>query len=223
MKITIMKQFLNYFIALISFAWSVSCKAQGGKNILTVKCSPPNDTTFVNLSDFSQDFVYDMKYATADNFLKSKVYDCAECYLRLKTVKGLIEANSKFLKLGYKIKLYDCYRPLDIQKKMWEIVSNPEYVANPAKGSIHNRGGAVDISLVTLKGIEVDMGTPFDFFGKEASHNYQKLSDTIKSNRQMLKNIMTESNFTSFDSEWWHYNLKTASTDKVSNFKWKCD
>ena len=122
-----------------------------------------NDTTFVNLKEFSTDFVYDMKYATEDNFLKAKVYDCAECYLRLKTVKALMKANSKFIKKGYKIKLYDCYRPLDIQKKMWSIVSDPLYVANPSKGSIHNRGGAVDISLVNSNGIELDMGTSFDF------------------------------------------------------------
>ena len=131
-----------------------------------------NDTSFVNLKEYSSDFVYDMKYATKDNFLKAKVYDCAECYLRLKTAKALILANSKFMKLGYRIKIYDCYRPLDIQKKMWTLVSNPIYVANPSKGSIHNRGGAVDITLVDSNGKELDMGTPFDFFGPEASHNY---------------------------------------------------
>ena len=109
-----------------------------------------SDTTFVNLRDYSNDFVYDMKYATEDNFLKTKVYDCAECMLRLKTVKALIAANRDFLRKGYRIKLYDCYRPLDIQKKMWEIVSNPIYVADPKKGSIHNRGGAVDLSLIHI-------------------------------------------------------------------------
>jgi D-alanyl-D-alanine dipeptidase len=99
-----------------------------------------NDTTFVNLKDYSLDFVYDMKYATTDNFLKAKVYDCEACFLRLKTVTALVEVNKKFMKKGFKIKIFDCYRPLDIQKKMWKIVSNPEYVANPAKGSVHNRG-----------------------------------------------------------------------------------
>lgn len=182
-----------------------------------------SDTTFVNLKDYSTDFIYDMKYATEDNFLKAKVYDCAECLLRLKTVEALIEANKSFIKKGYKIKLYDCYRPLSIQKKMWEIVSNPKYVADPKKGSIHNRGGAVDISLVDANGKEVDMGTSFDFFGIEASHNYTKLSKEIISNRKFLKNIMIKNGFNSFDSEWWHYNLKTGLKDKVSNQKWNCD
>ncbi|MND99217.1 D-alanyl-D-alanine dipeptidase [compost metagenome] len=182
-----------------------------------------SDTTFVNLRDYSNDFVYDMKYATEDNFLKTKVYDCAECMLRLKTVKALIAANKDFLRKGYRIKLYDCYRPLDIQKKMWEIVSNPIYVADPKKGSIHNRGGAVDISLVDITGKEVDMGTSFDFFGIMASHNFKQLSKEILSNRTYLKKTMIKNGFNSFDSEWWHYNLKAGLKDKVSNQKWKCN
>lgn len=182
-----------------------------------------SDTTFVKLRDYSNDFIYDMKYATEDNFLKAKVYDCAECMLRLKTVKALIAANNEFLKKGYRIKLYDCYRPLDIQKRMWEIVSNPEYVADPKKGSIHNRGGAVDISLVDITGKEVDMGTPFDFFGIQASHNFKQLSKAILSKRAYLKKVMINNGFNSFDSEWWHYNLKTGLKDKVANEKWKCE
>lgn len=211
-------------ISLILFlAVFVPCKSQNtvvksAKEITAVVA----DTTFVNLKDYSSDFVYDMKYATEDNFLKAKVYDCAECYLRLKTVKALILANQKFIKKGYRIKLFDCYRPLDIQKKMWQIVPNPEYVANPAKGSIHNRGGAVDITLVDSNGKELDMGTKFDFFGPEASHHYAGVSEEVKENRKLLKRIMLKKNFISFDSEWWHYNLKSALTDKVANEKWDC-
>jgi D-alanyl-D-alanine dipeptidase len=181
------------------------------------------DTTFVNLKDYSADFVYDMKYATEDNFLKAKVYDCAECFLRLKTVKALVKANTKFIKKGYRIQLFDCYRPLDIQKRMWQIVSNPDYVADPAKGSIHNRGGAVDITLVDTDGKQLDMGTSFDFFGPEAGHYFDNLPDEVKENRLILKRIMQKSGFVSFDSEWWHYNLKNAAKEKVSNTKWLCN
>lgn len=229
-----MKNYLNYliiFILLLLF----SCKSKSifisnNENFYAVKTeniehinSETNDTSFVNLKNYSSDFVYDMKYATSDNFLKAKVYDCGECFLRLKTVKALINANNSFMKLGFKIKLYDCYRPLDVQKKMWAIVSNPKYVANPAKGSIHNKGGAVDISLVDLSGNELEMGTKFDFFGEEASHNYLKLSDKIIDNRKLLKSIMINFKFNSLDSEWWHYNLQSALNDKVSNEKWKCN
>lgn len=193
------------------------------ENKVTVQNNTIEDTTFVNLKDFSSDFVYNMKYATEDNFLKSKVYDCEACYLRYKTVKALINANQKFLKKGYRIVLYDCYRPLSIQKKMFEIVSNPKYVADPKKGSIHNRGGAVDISLVDATGKELDMGTSFDFFGEEASHDYEQLSDEVKANRRLLRKIMTQNNFRIFESEWWHYNLKNAHKDPISNFKWICN
>jgi D-alanyl-D-alanine dipeptidase len=207
------------FCAILSF---FSCKSQT-KATNDKKEAIVNDTTFVNLKDYSKDFVYDMKYATSDNFLKAKVYDCAECFLRLKTVKAMLSANTEFMKKGYKIKIFDCYRPLDIQKRMWEIIPNPEYVANPSKGSIHNRGGAVDITLVDSTGKELDMGTTFDFFGIEASHNYKNISQQIKTNREVLKSIMIQNGFNSFDSEWWHYNLKSALNDNVSNAKWECD
>lgn len=213
----------SQFIFFLFFA-IISCKAQVQIPVgRTPKCPVVNDTTFVNLKNYNSNFVYDMKYATEDNFLKAKVYDCAECYLRLKTVEALVEANKEFIKKGYRIKLFDCYRPLDIQKRMWKIVSNPQYVADPAKGSIHNRGGAVDITLVDSNGVELDMGTPFDFFGIEASHGYAKLSEEVKNNRKLLKSIMIAGHFNSFDSEWWHYNLKSGLKDKVSNVKWDCD
>jgi D-alanyl-D-alanine dipeptidase len=203
------------FLLLVFFSPTTLLQAQQVEAV--------SDTTFVNLKDYSADFVYDMKYATEANFLKAKVYDCAECFLRLKTVKALLNANKKFIQKGYRIQLFDCYRPLDIQKRMWQIVSNPEYVADPAKGSIHNRGGAVDITLVDRNGKVLDMGTPFDFFGPGASHHFENLSDKVKQNRVLLKQIMQENGFVSFDSEWWHYNLQNASKDKVSNTKWKCE
>ena len=219
-----MTSYFKSLILLCSLFCFVSCKSQIIMSDVQEKNAPIiNDTTFVNLKEYSQDFVYDMKYASEDNFLKAKVYDCAECFLRLKTVTALVEVNKKFMEKGYKIKIFDCYRPLDIQKKMWKIVSNPEYVANPAKGSIHNRGGAVDITLVDNDGKELDMGTSFDFFGVEAGHNYPNISAAVKGNRELLKTIMINTGFNSFDSEWWHYNLKSGLNDKVSNAKWDCN
>jgi D-alanyl-D-alanine dipeptidase len=222
-----MKKIVSVF--LICFASSlvlVSCKstrlnANRTPELLDIT-KEIDSTAFVNLRNYSNDFVYDMKYATSDNFLKEKVYPCDECFLRVKTVRALLKANTSFLDKGFKIKLYDCYRPISIQKKMFHLVPDANYVANPKKGSIHNRGGAVDISLVDSNGNELDMGTKFDFFGKEASHNYTDFSAQILANRKFLKTIMLEHNFNSFDSEWWHYNLKGSSKDEVSNLKWKC-
>ena len=182
-----------------------------------------HDTTFVNLRDYSTGFVSDMKYATTDNFLNTAVYECDDCYLRLRTVKALIRANIAFIKMGYRIKLFDCYRPLSIQKNMWAIVNNPTYVADPAKGSIHNRGGAVDITLVDKEGNELEMGTPFDHFGIESAHDYRGLTATVISNRQLLKRIMLQNGFESFRSEWWHYNINGGADYKVSDFRWQCN
>jgi len=181
------------------------------------------DTTFVRLADYSGDFKYDLRYATENNFLKAKVYNCAECYTRVKTAKALIMANNDFMAQGYKIKFYDCYRPNSVQYKMWEIVPNPQYVANPVKGSIHNKGGAVDITLVTLRGDELDMGTDFDFFGKKAYHDNMDLPQEILHNRKVLKETMEKYGFWSVRTEWWHYNLSSASNDRIADFKWECN
>jgi len=182
-----------------------------------------HDTTFVRLADYSHDFVYDLRYATTNNFLKAKVYDCAECYTRVRTAKALLEANKDFMQQGLRIKFYDCYRPNDVQHKMWAIVPNPQYVANPIKGSIHNKGGAVDITLVDSEGKELDMGTDFDFFGKRAYHDNTDLPDSILENRRLLKDTMKKYGFWSIRTEWWHYNLKSGSKQKIANFKWPCD
>ena len=181
------------------------------------------DTTFVRLADFSDGFAFDMRYATKNNFLKEKVYDCAECYTRVKTVKALLAANADFKKSRVKIKFFDCYRPNSVQYKMWEIVPNPQYVANPKKGSIHNKGGAVDITLVTLDGGELDMGTDFDFFGKRAYHDNFDLPQEILDNRKLLKETMEKHGFWSTRTEWWHYNLQGAHKDPIANFEWECE
>ena len=181
------------------------------------------DTTFIRLADYSDDFSYDLRYATANNFLKAKVYECAECYTRAKTAKALIKANQVFMKQGVKIKFYDCYRPNSVQYLMWEIVPNPQYVANPVKGSIHNKGGAVDITLVTLDGKELDMGTDFDYFGKKAYHDATELPEEVLQNRLLLKETMEKFGFWSIRTEWWHYNLSAATNDPIANFTWPCD
>ena len=181
------------------------------------------DSTFVRLADYSREFAYDMRYATDNNFLKAKVYDCAECYTRVKTAKALIAANEDFRAAGVRIRFYDCYRPNSVQYKMWKIVPNPQYVANPVKGSIHNKGGAVDITLETLDGQVLDMGTDFDFFGKRAYHDMTDLPQKILNNRKLLKETMEKHGFWSIRTEWWHYNLSAASNDPIADFKWACE
>ncbi|MGD1946208.1 MAG: M15 family metallopeptidase [Croceivirga sp.] len=181
------------------------------------------DTTFVRLADFSEDFVYDLRYATKNNFLKEKVYDCAECYVRAKTAKALIAVNKVFMDEGHRIKFFDCYRPNSVQHKMWKILPNPQYVANPVKGSIHNKGGAVDVTLVDSEGNELDMGTEFDFFGKRAYHDYTDLPQEILDNRRLLKETLEANGFWGIRTEWWHYNLSGGSRFTVEDFVWECN
>jgi D-alanyl-D-alanine dipeptidase len=180
------------------------------------------DTAFVRLSDYSPDFSYDLRYATSDNFMEEAVYDCPKCYTRVKTARALIAANREFMDKGVRIRYFDCYRPNSVQYRMWEIVPNPQYVANPRKGSIHNRGGAVDITLETLEGTPLDMGTDFDFFGKRAYHDNRDLPQKILDNRSLLRETMEKYGFSSVRTEWWHYNLKAAYSYPVADFRWPC-
>ncbi len=182
-----------------------------------------DDKDFIDIEKLSNYFVLDMKYATSDNFLKKAVYSCAKCYVRGIVAKALIKANADFMKKGYRIKLFDCYRPHSVQKKMWKIVPNPGYVANPKGGSIHNKGAAIDITLTDLKGNQIDMGTAFDHFGKEAHHAYTKLSKEVIANRKLLRSTMESYGFSIIKTEWWHYNFKTDYKFQISDFRWKCD
>lgn len=181
------------------------------------------DSTFILLKNIDSTFLYDLKYATTDNFLKEKVYDCDDCLLRYKTILQLLKANEEFKGLGFKIKFFDCYRPLTIQKKMWKIMPDKRYVANPKKGSNHNRGTAIDITLVDSLGVELPMGTPFDYFGRKAHHAYQDLPKDVLNNRILLKSVMEKHGFWSITSEWWHYNLNGSQVYSVSDFKTACE
>ena len=119
-----MRRIVFLLVCFVGSLVLVSCKS----SYLDVKKSAvlldidkeTDENAFVNLKNYSNDFVFDMKYATADNFLKEKVYPCDECFLRVKTIKALLSANKAFLEKGFRIKLFDCYRPLAIQKKMWK-------------------------------------------------------------------------------------------------------
>lgn len=164
------------------------------------------DSSFVQLSHLSDDFIFDLKYATSDNFLNEKVYDCDDCFLRFEVARSLVRANEKFLEMGYKIKLFDCYRPLSVQKKMWQVMPDARYVANPyTSSSYHNRGCAVDLTLTNLEGNELDMGTPFDFFGEESHFRYPGHSDEVRLNRELLRELLESEGFKGIRTEWWHF------------------
>ncbi|UZR93301.1 M15 family metallopeptidase [Chondrinema litorale] len=175
------------------------------------------DSAFIELARYSNSFKLDIRYATDNNFTKQALYDCANCLLRKIVADSLVAAQQELIKLGYGMLLFDCYRPISVQQKMWEIVPNPIYVADPQKGSMHNRGNAVDLSLYDLEtGTPLDMGTEFDFFGREAHHAYQGLSEEVLQNRLLLKSTLEKYGFKSITSEWWHYSFN-AKVFRISD------
>jgi len=166
-------------------------------------------TQLVNLDSLSTEFSYEIRYATTNNFIGEVLYNCSVCLLQPEVAEALLKANQFFCEKGYRIKLYDCYRPLDVQKKMWEKVPRPTYVANPdGKGSIHNKGAAVDITLETLEGCFVDMGSDYDFFGRAAHIDNYNFSEEILKHRQLLFEGMRKFGFQTVRTEWWHYSFK---------------
>lgn len=157
------------------------------------------------------DAVVDLRYATADNFMGKAVYPPdARCLLLEKSAKQLEAAAAELRRQGFRLRLFDCYRPHHVQFELWKVLPKPGYVAEPTKGSNHNRGGAVDLSLVQLDGGVVEMPSPYDFFGKAAHHAFDGGTPEARRNRQTLKAAMTTAGFTINPMEWWHYDLPDA-------------
>ena len=166
----------------------------------------PADTDFVKITDYIPDIVVDLKYATADNFTGTVIYDFKDAYLRYGTVKKLAVAQEKFKAMGYYIKIWDAYRPFAAQEKLWQVCPNPRYVANPANGmKAHNLGGTIDMTLVTFDGNEVEMPTAFDDFSLKADRDYSDVPETAAGNAKMMERVMTECGFVGYPGEWWDY------------------
>ncbi|RMF00589.1 MAG: hypothetical protein D6772_06170 [Bacteroidetes bacterium] len=180
------------------------------------------DTTqWLELTDLDSTILLDIRYATNNNFVKKILYDCPRCFLRPSAARALAAAHQELRKQGLGLKLFDCYRPRKVQYQLWEIFPQPGYVANPDKGSIHNRGGAVDLTIVDTAGHELAMGTDFDFFGPQAHHTYTDLPDSVLANRHKLKTLMDRYGFSSIRKEWWHYNFRGARYP-LADEMWNC-
>jgi zinc D-Ala-D-Ala dipeptidase len=152
--------------------------------------------------------MYDLHYATADNFVKRPLYPVQTdvTFLRSPAAKALQKVQNELQQKGLGLKIFDAYRPYSVTIKFWELIKDERYVANPAKGSGHNRGLAVDLTIVDLKtGVELNMGTGFDNFTDTAHHTFTQLSTTILQNRKLLKDVMLKHGFNLLETEWWHY------------------
>jgi zinc D-Ala-D-Ala dipeptidase len=182
------------------------------------------DTSFVDIEELSNDFSFEIVYSSEDNYFEKKFYPCAKCYLRYEAALALINANKELSESGYKLKLFDCFRPFSVQKQMWETLPDSRYVANPNRGgSIHNKGAAVDVGLVDTEGKDIPMGTDFDFFGPESAHNYFNIDSVFIANRKTLRKAMENNGFVALETEWWHYTFVSEHKYKNADIVFVCD
>jgi zinc D-Ala-D-Ala dipeptidase len=178
----------------------------------------PDDRKTSKLKPIDLNFTY----ATTDNFVKTKLYPCPRCFLRSDVANALQRAHQQLQQQGYGgLRLFDCYRPQPVQQKMWEIKPDEQYVANPAKGSDHNRGIAVDLTILDRYGKPLDMGTAFDEFSPKSHHTYLELSPEILKNRSLLKTTMAAAGLRHINTEWWHY-AWNGKKPPVGKWVWDC-
>ncbi len=163
----------------------------------------------VDIHKINPNIRLDIRYATENNFIGRAVYPDDRCFVRYAAAVRLDSIQKELEEIGLGLKIFDGFRPLEVQCLMWEVMPDPRYVANPYKnGSRHNRGAAVDVSLVDSSGKELKMPTGFDDFTVRAHQAYQKLPSAVKRNRWILRTIMEKYGFKPITSEWWHYDLK---------------
>lgn len=164
----------------------------------------------VSLQKWVPGIVLDLRYAGTNNFMKQNLYPTSINYtfMRQPAAKALALVQNELNAMGYGLKIFDAYRPYSVTEKFWELVHDDRYVADPKKGSGHNRGIAVDLTIIDLKtNRELEMPTGFDNFTDSAHHDFMNLSLVVLKNRKLLKETMEKFGFMEFPTEWWHYSL----------------
>ena len=170
----------------------------------------------------SPTLLLDLKYATTDNFTDKQIYDCGRCFLRPHVAEALHDFHNHLHdKYKLSIVLYDCYRPRPYQQKLWDIVPDRRYVTPPSKGSMHNRGMAIDIGLVDSLGALMNMGSAFDHFGPASFHSATNISEDAIQNRMLLKSELLGFGFKGITSEWWHYSYREQVMG-LDEWVWQC-
>ncbi|WP_406824743.1 M15 family metallopeptidase [Pedobacter sp. KACC 23697] len=208
------------FNLLVLFVFSVAVNAQNKpvpiKKLVivnsynqyqaSVKSNPNNE--LVEIKKAIPTIKLDIRYATRNNFMQQVMYKQARAFARKPVVDALKKIQKELSKKGYGLKIYDGYRPYAITVEFYKKASDKNFVANPAKGSKHNRGCAVDLTLIHLKtGKELLMPTPYDSFSGAAAAKYEKVSPEAKQNRDFLIAIMAKYQMNVLENEWWHYDF----------------
>lgn len=243
-------QLLSLIISLLFFIFSCQNKAESNRFESPIEDSTQTDSIIVeeieeqtpdkpsmalyleeqglkNIHTLDSTIHVDLKYATTDNFTKEILYDdLTEAYLHPIAAQKLAKAQQLLKEIDPDLSLlvYDAGRPMSVQKKMYKVVQNTpyrEYVADPSKTGMHNYGMAVDLTICRSDGTALDMGTPFDFFGKAAGINQEEqllneglLTREQINNRKLLRKVMTEAGFITIRGEWWHFNAVSRSEAK---------
>ena len=187
-----------------------------------------SNNNFSDVKEYIPNIIIDLKYASNDNFIGSIIngYENSKCLLTMDAIHSLKAIQKIFNKLGYSLKIYDAYRPqrsvnhlLTWSNDASDTINKHSYYPNISKSvlfnqgyiaskSSHSRGSTVDITLVDIStGKDVDMGSSYDFFGIESSHDYKNISTSQRNNRKLLMDVMTKNGFSSYPKEWWHYTL----------------
>jgi len=192
-------------LALALMATAALAAAPGGG-----AAKPAAEPELVDAVEAVPGLVLDIRYATEKNFTKQKLYPAARCLLRPQVARDLARAQALLKPKGYGLKVFDCYRPFSVQKRMWEAMPVRGLVAPPdGGGSHHNRGAAVDLTLIKLDGSEVEMPTDFDDFGKAARINSTLPSKAAQRHRTVLQDAMLRAGFKVMYMEWWHFDAES--------------
>lgn len=164
----------------------------------------------IELKTVIPNLVYDLRYASTNNFMNRLMYPAHtnQTFLRAPAAMALQKVQYELNEMGLGLKIFDAYRPYSVTQKFWELVKDERYVAHPAKGSGHNKGIAVDLTIINKStGEELEMGTGFDNFTDTAHSAFTQLHEQVLKNRELLKSVMEKNGFRVLSTEWWHFYL----------------
>jgi D-alanyl-D-alanine dipeptidase len=161
----------------------------------------------VEITPESHDVVIALAYATPQNLTGKPLYRQARCYLHPEAETRLVRAVALARPLGLRLKLLDAFRPSEAQWLLWNACPDPEFLADPRRGSPHSRGAALDLTLIDAAGAELEMGTAFDAFTPLSHHATTEIPLAAQRNRFLLLGLMSAAGWDFYGNEWWHYQL----------------
>jgi len=162
---------------------------------------------FIRLDRAISSLIIDLRYASGDNIVGEPFYESATPWLHRDAVRALKKVVARLRDQGYRLVIWDAYRPPQAQWRLWHAYPDPEFVADPRKGSRHSRGTTVDVTLADREGKLLEMPTDFDVFTKRADHELDDLEPEIRERVEILRNAMFAHGFRGVPAEWWHYDL----------------